>query len=158
MAGGCDHGTGPEDFGATQNGPNVMGVRHPIQHHHTGRQIACTKADVLKLAPIQRLHLKSCPLVHRLGIKRRVEFAGVTNLGRDSRRIYRILQFHQRILRHHKAQFLTGRIFQRIAHRVQAEQPDGFFRCSAFGLLFFHDPLGLFHGLRPLSSSVRLRA
>jgi hypothetical protein len=152
MARRGQHRARAENLGRAQDRAHVVRVRHPVEQHQTrrGRPL---KRQVLQPAPVERAHLQRRALVHRAGVERGGKLARIGDLGHEPRR-------GTASPSRSSAFFVTTRRslpapgWQRIAHRVQPEEPDRLGRRRLAPAFLVDDPGRFF---RHAPSSVHAR-
>ena len=139
MAGGGDHGAGPEDLGRAQDRAHVMRVGHPVEQDETRRPRAFRQRDVLEPAPVERAHLQRSTLMHGVRIEWCWKAARIGDLGRKAGRGDGLGQPVGGVAGDDEAQLLARGIGQRVTHRMQPEKPDGSGRRSLARALLLDD-------------------
>ena len=152
MVARADDGGCAQHFRRPQNRAHVVRVGHTVQQNHP-RHLRANR-HIGQTAPFQRLDFHRGALVHRSGVQRRLEAARIDDFRLDPRLGNRLNQLVVGVQRHDKTQFFAFGVHQRIAHGMQAKQPDGRRRLDLFGLFLGHDPLGFFHFIHRRTSSV----
>ncbi len=122
-----------------------MRVGHPVEQNHQRTACAVAQASVGHRSPIERSHLERRALVHGARIERRGKFPRIGDLGLDPGMRDRFGQPVGGIPGDDQPQLVARLVLQRVAHGVQAEQPDGLGRGGASRPLLLDDPLRLFH-------------
>ena len=132
-----------------------MRIRHPVQQHDQ-RRTGTADADLVQIAPVQRARFQRGPLMHRTLVNGHVEAAWIDDFRGHATGRYGLAQLVGGVLGQHKAQALARRVHQRIAHGVQAEQPDRLARLAAAGPFLVNHP-GRFLHCSILVSGRRMR-
>ena len=118
-----DHGAGAEHLGRAQDGADIVRVGDPVEQQHQGR-VSVRRADLGDRAPIERLDLQSRALMHRLRIERRLEAARIDDLRRKARCTDLGGQPVGGIAGDDEPALDARGVGKRVAHRMQAEEPD----------------------------------
>ena len=145
MPRGRDDGARSEHLGRAQDGAHVVRVRHAVQQH----QRAALGRDVLHPPPVERPHLERRALVDRTRVERRGKAARIGDLwGEVPRRDRLGPQPVRRVLRQDQPEPRAPRVQERVAHRVEAEEPHGLGRRGPPRPLLVDHPGGLLRTLR----------
>ena len=121
-----DHRPGAEHFGRAQHCLDIVRVGHPVEQHHERRRAGRGGlAEIGEATPVQRLRLERRPLVDRLRVERRRELARIGHLRLDLSRRDGLGELCRGVRGHDQPVATAAGVHQRVAHRVQAEQPMG---------------------------------